>query len=450
MSSAFSKLKSLFRKLRRSHIDINELDSILAELQRTLIDADVNVDLVRELASKIRKRILETKVPEGLPLNTIVMRALYEELVSLLGEKRYDLNIKPGKRNIIVLVGLQGSGKTTTCAKLAKWLKKRGLKVAVICADTYRPAAYEQLKQLTESINVPYYGEPKEKDPIKIIREGLKKFNKFDVVIIDTAGRHKEESGLMKEMREIVKKTKPSEILLVIDGMIGQRAYDQAKAFKDTVGEIGGIIITKLDGSAKGGGALSAAAAAKAPVKFIGVGERVEDIEPYDPPDFVARILGMPDKRFLEQILETLPERFMHLRELTLKDLRDYYESMLRKGSGLFGRIREMFAGNISERELKKQLGKTLAVLKAMNEDELYNVELLKDAERIDRIARGSGVDRVYVRRFIKQYHKLKKMVNVLMKQRGLRKDEALRQIMEGKIDTETIEKIARKMGIKI
>jgi len=447
---ALSKLKSLFRRIRGSHIDINELDNILAELQRTLIDADVNVDLVRELASKIRKRILETKVPEGLPLNTIVMRALYEKLVSLLGEKRYDLNIKPGKRNIIVLVGLQGSGKTTTCAKLAKWLKKRGLKVAVICADTYRPAAYEQLKQLTESINVPYYGEPKEKDPIKIIREGLKKFNKFDVVIIDTAGRHKEESGLMKEMREIVKKTKPSEILLVIDGMIGQRAYDQAKAFKDTVGEIGGIIITKLDGSAKGGGALSAAAAAKAPVKFIGVGERVEDIEPYDPPDFVARILGMPDKRFLEQILETLPERFMHLRELTLKDLRDYYESMLRKGSSLFGRIREMFAGNISERELKKQLGKTLAVLKAMNEDELYNVELLKDAERIDRIARGSGVDRVYVRRFIKQYHKLKKMVNVLMKQRGLRKDEALRQIMEGKIDTETIEKIARKMGIKI
>ena len=450
MPMALSKLKSLFRRIRGSHIDINELDNILAELQRTLIDADVNVDLVRELASKIRKRILETKVPEGLPLNTIVMRALYEELVSLLGEKRYDLNIKPGKRNIIVLVGLQGSGKTTTCAKLAKWLKKRGLKVAVICADTYRPAAYEQLKQLTESINVPYYGEPKEKDPIKIIREGLKKFNKFDVVIIDTAGRHKEESGLMKEMREIVKKTKPSEILLVIDGMIGQRAYDQAKAFKDTVGEIGGIIITKLDGSAKGGGALSAAAAAKAPVKFIGVGERVEDIEPYDPPDFVARILGMPDKRFLEQILETLPERFMHLRELTLKDLRDYYESMLRKGSSLFGRIREMFAGNISERELKKQLGKTLAVLKAMNEDELYNVELLKDAERIDRIARGSGVDRVYVRRFIKQYHKLKKMVNVLMKQRGLRKDEALRQIMEGKIDTETIEKIARKMGIKI
>jgi len=450
MSTALSKLRSLFRKLRGSHIDINKLDSILAELQRTLIDADVNVNLVKELASKIRKRILETKVPEGLPLNTIVMRGLYEELVSLLGEKRYDLNIKPGKRNIIVLVGLQGSGKTTTCAKLAKWLKKRGLRVAVICADTYRPAAYEQLKQLTESINVPYYGDPKEKDPIKIIREGLKKFNKFDVIIIDTAGRHKEESGLMKEMKEIVKKTKPSEILLVIDGMIGQRAYDQAKAFRDTVGEIGGIIITKLDGSAKGGGALSAAAAAKAPVKFIGVGERVDDIEPYDPPDFVARILGMPDKRFLEQILETLPERFMHLRELTLKDLRDYYENMLRKGSGLFGRIKEMFAGNISERELKKQLGKTLAVLKAMNEDELYNVELLKDAERIDRIARGSGVDRVYVRRFIKQYHKLKKMVNVLMKQRGLRKDEALKQIMEGKIDTETIEKIARKMGMRI
>ncbi len=420
------------------------------DLQRTLIEADVNVKLARDLADKIRKKILETKIPEGLPLNTVVMRSLYEELVRFLGEKRYDLNLKLGKQNIIVLVGLQGSGKTTTCAKLAKWLKKRGLKVALICADTYRPAAYEQLKQLANQINVQFYGDPKEKDPIKIIKEGLKKFNKADVVIIDTAGRHKEEAGLMREMKSIIKKTNPDEVLLVIDGMIGQRAFDQAKAFRDAVGDIGGIIITKLDGSARGGGALSAAVAANAPIKFIGTGEHIDDFEPYDPPDFVARILGMPDKRFLEQILETLPEKFMHLRELTLRDLRDYYENMLKRGSGIFGRIKELFVSSISEKELKKQLGKTLAVLKAMNEEELYNVDLLKEAERIDRIARGSGVDRIYVRRIIKQFNKLKKMVNVLMKQRGLRKDEALRQIMEGKVDTETLERLARKMGMRI
>ncbi len=450
MPQVFSKLRTLFRKIRGGYIDEKELDNILADLQRTLIDADVNVDLVMDLAKKIKKRVLETKAPEGMPLNNIVMRALYEELVKFLGGKRQELNLKLGKRNIIVLIGLQGSGKTTTSAKLARWLQKRGLRVALICADTYRPAAYEQLKQLAEQINVKFYGDPQEKDPIKIIKKGLSNIGNVDVVIIDTAGRHKEESGLMKEMRDIIKKIKPDEVILVIDGMIGQRAYDQAKAFKEAVGAIGGIIVTKLDGSARGGGALSATVAAGAPIKFIGVGERIENIEQYDPPDFVARLLGMPDKRLLEEILETLPEKFKHLKELTLKDIRDYYENMLKRGSGLFSRIKEMVSGNISESELRRNLGKTLAVLKAMTEDELYNVELLKSVERIDRIARGSGTDRIFVRRLLKQYQKLRKMVNVLMKQRGLRKEEALKQIMEGKIDTESIEKFAKKMGMRI
>ncbi len=450
MPAVFPKLKALFRRLRGSHIDVKELDSILAELQRNLVDADVNVQLAIDLANKIRKRVLETKVPEGVPLNNIVMRALYEELVSFLGEKRYDLQITPGQRNIIVLVGLQGSGKTTTAAKLARWLKKRGLRVALLCADTYRPAAYEQLRQLAEKINVRFFGDPNEKNPLKIIEKGLKKLGKTDIIIIDTAGRHKEEKGLMKEMQTIVKKVKPTEVLLVIDGMIGQRAFDQAKAFKEAVGKIGGIIITKLDGSARGGGALSAAAAAGAPVKFIGTGEKIDDFEAYDPPDFVARILGMPDKRLLEQILETLPEKLLKTRDLTLKDLRDYYENMLRKGSGLLGRLKEMFSIGVSESELKKQIGRTLAVLEAMNEDELYNAELLKDPERIDRIARGSGVDQIFVRRLIKQYGKIKKMVHILMRQRGLRKEEALKQVLEGKVDAKSLEKIARKMGMRL
>lgn len=447
----FSPLRKLFRKIRGRYIDEKELDNILAELQRTLINADVKVDLVLSLAEKIRTRVLREKPPPGVSLDTIVMRILYEELVNFLGEKKYKLNIKPGKRNIIVLVGLQGSGKTTTAAKLARWLQKLGLKVGLICADTYRPAAYEQLRQLAQLINVPIYGDPKEKDPIKIIKKGLKELHNMDVVIIDTAGRHKEEKGLMKEMQKIVKAVKPDEILLVIDGMIGQRAYDQAKAFKDAVGEIGGIIVTKLDGSAKGGGALSAAVAAGAPIKFIGVGEKIDDFEQYDPPNFVARILGLPDRTLLEKLLQTTPERLLKTKELTLKDLKDYYENMLNKGGGLLDRLKEMIGGNISESEIRKNIGRTLAVLKAMTEDELFDPELLKDPERLERIARGSGVDKTFVRRLLKQYAKLRKMVNILMRQRGLRKEEALKKIMEGGADLESIEKFARRLrGVKL
>ncbi|MCR8453808.1 MAG: signal recognition particle receptor subunit alpha [Crenarchaeota archaeon] len=446
MSAIFQGLRKLFSKLRGRYIDEKELDNILKDLQRTLIESDVNVNLATSLAERIREKVLEAKIPTGVSIDTIVMRVLYEELVKFLGEKRYSLNIQPGKRNVIVLIGLQGSGKTTTAAKLAFWLKRRGLNVGLICADTYRPAAYDQLKQLAEQISVKFYGDQKERDPIKIIEKGLKELRNIDVIIVDTAGRHKEEKGLMKEMQEIVDKFKPNEVLLVIDGLIGQRAYDQAKAFKEAVGEIGGIIVTKLDGSARGGGALSAAVAAGAPIKFIGTGEHIEEFEPYDPPTFVCRILGLPDKTFLEELLQAVPEKLLMktAKDLTLKDLRDYYENMLKKEGGVLGKLKEMFSG-ISEREIRKNIGRTLALLKALNEDELYNVELLKNPERIDRIARGSGVDRTYVKKFIKQFHYLRKLVNTMMRQRGLRKEEALKQIMEQGFDPRTLTRITQK-----
>ncbi|MCR8433064.1 MAG: signal recognition particle receptor subunit alpha [Crenarchaeota archaeon] len=446
MSAIFQGLRKLFSKLRGRYIDEKELDNILKNLQRTLIESDVNVNLATSLAERIREKVLEAKIPTGVSIDTIVMRVLYEELVKFLGEKRYSLNIQPGKRNVIVLIGLQGSGKTTTAAKLAFWLKRRGLNVGLICADTYRPAAYDQLKQLAEQISVKFYGDQKERDPIKIIEKGLKELRNIDVIIVDTAGRHKEEKGLMKEMQEIVDKFKPNEVLLVIDGLIGQRAYDQAKAFKEAVGEIGGIIVTKLDGSARGGGALSAAVAAGAPIKFIGTGEHIEEFEPYDPPTFVCRILGLPDKTFLEELLQAVPEKLLMktAKDLTLKDLRDYYENMLKKEGGVLGKLKEMFSG-ISEREIRKNIGRTLALLKALNEDELYNVELLKNPERIDRIARGSGVDRTYVKKFIKQFHYLRKLVNTMMRQRGLRKEEALKQIMEQGFDPRTLTRITQK-----
>ena len=342
-----SSLQRIFAKIRGApYIDEKMLDEIITDLVETLIAADVNVQLAIDIGERVRKRVMETKVPEGIPLNNVVLRVLYDELVKLLGEKAYKFSIRPGRTNIIMFVGLQGSGKTTTIAKLANYLKKRGYRVAIICADTYRPGAYDQLKQLATQIGVPFYGNPGEKNPIKIVKEGLKQFKKMDVILVDTAGRHKEEKGLIEEMKQLAKTLNPDEIVLVIDGMIGQRAYEQAKAFAEAT-PIGSIIVTKLDGSARGGGALAAAAATGAPIKFIGTGEKIEDLEPYVPQRFVARLLGIPDPEFFARLLEEVPKSIVS-GKFTLRDLLDYYESVASK-HGFFDKIKDIHPVNLRQ-----------------------------------------------------------------------------------------------------
>jgi len=227
-SSLYESLKKL---LRVSVVDEAAVKELVRDLQRSFLQADVNVRLVLELSKRIEERALKEKVPPGIPRREHVIKVVYEELTRFLGEKPVPLGIKPGKKNVFMFVGIQGSGKTTTAAKLARYLQKRGFKTALICTDTFRPGAFAQLQQLADQVNVPVYGDEKEKKAVKIALKGLKKFENYEAVIVDTAGRHKDEQSLIKEMKTLEKAVRPDEVVMVIDGTIGQQAAAQAEAF---------------------------------------------------------------------------------------------------------------------------------------------------------------------------------------------------------------------------
>ena len=345
-SSLYDAIKKIFKA---SVVDEAAIKELVHDIQRSLLQADVNVKLVLDISKRIEERSLNEKVPPGISRREHVIKVVYEELTRFLGDKPAALKVEPGKRKIVMLVGIQGSGKTTAAAKLSRYFQKRGLKPALVCADTFRPGAYAQLQQLASRVNVPLYGDPKAKDAVKVVMEGLKQFNDREIVIVDTSGRHKEEHELIKEMKTLEKSVKPNEVMLVIDGTIGQQALAQAKAFNEAT-PIGSILVTKLDGSARGGGALSAVAATGAPIKFIGTGEKVEDIEAFVPSRFVGRLLGMGDlETLLEKVREaevTVPEKKAKAilsGKFTLTDMYEQFEAM--KGMGTLKKLVGMIPG---------------------------------------------------------------------------------------------------------
>ncbi len=423
-SSIYQALKKVFRVAVVDEATVKEL---VRDIQRALLQADVNVKLVLEISKRIEERALKEKLPPGISRKEHIIKVVYDELTRFLGEKPASLKITPGKRRIIMLVGIQGSGKTTAAAKLARYLQKRGVKTALICADTYRPGAYAQLQQLANKINVPLYGNPKEKNPVKIAREGLKQFKDYEIVIIDTAGRHKEEKSLIEEMKKLDKAIKPDEIMLVIDGTIGQQAAVQAKAFHEAT-PIGSVMVTKLDGSARGGGALSAVAAIGAPIKFIGTGEKIEDIEPFVPSRFVGRLLGMGD---LETLLEKVREAEIKVPKkkakailsgkFTLTDMYEQFEAM--QSMGPFKKILSMFPGfsyDIPEEMLntaEDKLKKWRVIIQSMTPKERENPKIL-NSSRIRRVARGSGTSEKDVKELLKQYAMMKKMLKSLRRKK--------------------------------
>ena len=423
-SSIYQALKKVFRVAVVDEATVKEL---VRDIQRALLQADVNVKLVLEISKRIEERALKEKLPPGISRKEHIIKVVYDELTRFLGEKPASLKITPGKRRIIMLVGIQGSGKTTAAAKLARCLQKRGVKTALICADTYRPGAYAQLQQLANKINVPLYGNPKEKNPVKIAREGLKQFKDYEIVIIDTAGRHKEEKSLIEEMKKLDKAIKPDEIMLVIDGTIGQQAAVQAKAFHEAT-PIGSVMVTKLDGSARGGGALSAVAAIGAPIKFIGTGEKIEDIEPFIPSRFVGRLLGMGD---LETLLEKVREAEIKVPKkkakailsgkFTLTDMYEQFEAM--QSMGPFKKILSMFPGfsyDIPEEMLntaEDKLKKWRVIIQSMTPKERENPKIL-NSSRIRRVARGSGTSEKDVKELLKQYAMMKKMLKSLRRKK--------------------------------
>jgi len=425
-SSIYEALRKI---IRAPVVDEAAVKELVRDLQRVLLQADVNVQLVLEISKNIEEKALKEKVPPGVSRREHVIKVVYDELTRFLGEKPVPLKTELGKRTVLMLVGIQGSGKTTNAAKLARYFQKRGLKTALICTDTYRPGAYAQLQQLAQRINIPLYGDLKNKNSIDIALEGLKQFTNQDVVIIDTAGRHKEEKSLIEEMKTLEKAIKPDEVILVVDGTIGQQAAVQAKAFHEAT-PLGSIYVTKLDGSARGGGALSAVAATGAPIKFISTGEKIEDIESFIPSRFVGRLLGMGD---LQSLIEKVREAEVHVPEkkmkaflsgkFTLTDMYEQFEAM--KGMGPFKRILKMIPGlsyNIPDDKMEMaedRLQKWRVIIQSMTPSERDDPKTF-NASRIRRVARGSGTSEKEVKELLQQYGMMKRMMKTLRRKRAL------------------------------
>ncbi|MHC1598626.1 MAG: signal recognition particle protein Srp54 [Candidatus Methanofastidiosia archaeon] len=423
---------ALNRITKSSVVDKETIKEVAKDIQRALLLADVNVQLVLEVTKNIEKRAIEEELPRGISRKEHIVRIVYEEITKFLGETSEKIKLQePGTPTILLMVGIQGSGKTTTTGKLARHFQKKGFKVGVVCTDTWRPGAYHQLEQYVEPSDIEVFGDPDEKDAIKLAKDGVGHFKekKYDIIIVDTAGRHKEEKDLIEEMREIADVVHPHDTILVIDGTIGQQAKLQAEAFKNAT-ELGSIIITKLDGSAKGGGALSAVAATGAPVKFIGEGERIDNLEPFSPERFVAKLLGFGDlKTLLAKVKEATDEHEFSKKDaqkmmsgkFTLQDMYQQLEMLSKMGplKQIFQMIPGMGANVPKElvESSEDNLNKYKIIMNSMSKKELKDPKIIHFS-RIKRIARGSGTKTDEVKALLTQYDMMKKM----MKQMGKRK----------------------------
>jgi len=415
LESLSSKLRGAIEKITRlGSVDKQAVEELVREIQRALISGDVDVKLVDELSENIRKKAFE-KIPEGITRRDHVINVVYSELANIMGGEKPEISLKPKK---ILLIGLFGSGKTSTAAKLARFYQKKGLKVGLVCCDTYRPAAYEQLEQLAKKIDAGFYGEKGEKNSSKVLTNGLKKL-KNEILIVDSSGRDALDKDLIREIQDLDKILKSDEKILVIPADIGQAVKTQADAFHKALG-ITDIIVTKLDATAKGGGALTACRATGASVKFISIGETPNDLEIYDSKKFVARLIGMPD---LETLLEkaksvTTEEKAKKIIEadFTLLDFYDQMASMQQMGP--LSQITDMLGmgGKIPKGMLEAQqekIKKWKFILDSMTEEERKNPDVITPS-RITRISRGSGTSESEVREFINQYHKTKKTIKKL------------------------------------
>ena len=402
-------------------LDKNLMDSIIRDLQRALIEADVNVVLIKKISDKIKKEALDERIKE-IDKKEHVIKLLHDELVNILGE-HIQLKLKKGQ-NKIILLGLYGAGKTTTIAKLGNYFAKRGNKVALVGLDVHRPAAKEQLKQLAEKNKLNYFIDEKENNAIKTWKKFKKDLKKYNLILIDTAGRHTLDKNLIKEITALNKEIKPTESILVMPADIGQAAKKQAQEFKEAI-NISGVIITRMDSTAKGGGALTACGETKAPVYFITTGEKINDLEEFNPESFLSRLLGMGDlQTLIEKVKSATDEgkqeemqKRLEEGKLTLDDVIEQVKSMGSMGG--FDKIKSMIPGlgnaKIPEEMLgtqEEKIKKWEHIVKSMTAEEKNNPEILKkQTSRIARIAKGSGVNSSDVRTLLKQYDMLSEMV---------------------------------------
>lgn len=445
-------------------LDKNLVDSIIRDLQRALIEADVNIALVKELSDKIKKTALDEKIKD-IEKKEHIIKLLHDELVELLGEYK-PLELQKGQ-NRIMLLGLYGSGKTTTIAKLGNYYTKRGYKVALVGLDTYRPAASEQLQQMAEKYKLNCFINPEEKNPVKLWKsiEEENRLKDYDIVLIDTAGRHNLDNELVKEIKNLNTQIKPTESILIIPADIGQAAKRQAQEFRDTV-NISGMIITRMDSTAKAGGALTACSELNKEntkdnigVYFITTGEKINDIEEFNPESFLSRLLGMGDLQTLMEKVKSVTDENKQKKlqksieegKLTLNDVVEQVKSM--KSLGGIDKLKGMIPGfnnvknKIPEDTLENQqekIAKWEHIINSMTPEERENPEeTLRDKKtgtsRINRIAKGAGVNNSEIRALLKQYD----MLNEMMKSGMASGNEDLSQGMSQK----QLQRMMKKFG---
>ncbi|KAF9737113.1 hypothetical protein PMIN04_003783 [Paraphaeosphaeria minitans] len=389
---------------RSPNLDEKAFDAMVKEISNALVEADVNVKLVMNLRNSIKRSVDFKHLASGVNKKRLIQKAVYDELVKLVDPHAEPFKPKKGKSNVIMFVGLQGSGKTTSCTKLARWYSARGFKACLVCADTFRAGAFDQLKQNATRAKIPYFGSHTQTDPVAVAREGVDKFKKerFEIIIVDTSGRHRQEKDLFDEMMQIQEAVQPDQTIMVLDSTIGQAAEAQSRAFKEAA-DFGAIILTKTDGAAAGGGAISAVAATHTPIVFLGTGEHMLDLERFSPEPFVSKLLGMGDIGGLVEHVQSLKldqkDTMKHITQgiFTIKDLRDQLSNIMKMGplskmAGMIPGLSGMMNG-MDDEEGSLKLKRMIYICDSMNEKELESdgKMFIDQPERMTRIARGSG-----------------------------------------------------------
>lgn len=416
------KLELTLKKFRgQSKITEENISEAMREIRRALLEADVHIDVVKKFVDSVKEKAIGSEVKGKLLPDQLIVKIVNDELVELMGSKRSEIKIASGKPTIILVAGLQGSGKTTFCGKLAKNLRKKGRQPLLVACDVYRPAAIEQLKTLAEQVKIPIYTEEGNNDPVDIVKNSLEYARKFgrDTIIVDTAGRLTVDEKMMEEVQNISKAIDPTETLFVCDAMIGQDAVTTAKAFHEKL-ELTGVVLTKLDGDTRGGAALSVLHVVGKPIKFVGVGETVDDLEPFHPERIASRILGMGDILTLVEKAEAqidkaeaekLEEK-IRKNEFTFDDFLSQMKTIQKMGSlkDLLGMIpgmdKQLRNVNVDDGAFKK----VEAIIQSMTKKERTHPKIINGSRRM-RIAKGSGTKVQDVNRLIKQFDDMGKML---------------------------------------
>ena len=406
---------------------------MIKEICAALLEADVNVKLVGTLRKSIKATVNFKDLPPAVNKKRLIQKAVFDELVKLVDPHAEPFKPKKGKANVIMFVGLQGSGKTTTCTKLARHYQTRGFRSCLVCADTFRAGAFDQLKQNATKAKIPYFGSLTSTDPAQVASEGVAKFKKerFEIIIVDTSGRHRQEKDLFDEMTQIQRAITPDQTIMVLDATIGQQAEAQSKAFKETA-DYGAIIITKTDGHASGGGAISAVAATHTPIVFIGTGEHMLDLERFSPQPFVSKLLGMGDMQGLVEHVQALKldqkDTMKHLAEgvFTIRDLRDQLQNIMKMGplskmAGMIPGLGQMMGG-MDDEEGSVKMKRMIYVCDSMNNKELDSDGkiFIEQPARMTRVARGSGTSVREVEELLSQQ---KVMAGMAKKMGGMSKN---------------------------